>query len=98
MGVGIYGALGQAGDDGFAVVTAFGAALAGDRDPLAALPRTGAGAERVHTPGGTAIEIGNLRHAAFGARHRDAADIVVRALADLMIALGAPRVTAFTVD
>ncbi|MBA2538966.1 MAG: hypothetical protein H0V17_04970 [Deltaproteobacteria bacterium] len=58
----------------------------------------GAAAERVHTPGGPAIELGNRGHLAFGAQHRSAAEVVARALADLMTALGATNVTSFTVD
>jgi len=59
---------------------------------------TGLVAEDVSTPTGPAIEIGNRDHVAFGAPREAAAEIVARAAAALLEALGGRGVFWFTMD
>ena len=58
----------------------------------------GLAAERVSTPHGPAIELGNMRHAVFGKAHEDAAGEVARALVSVLEALGGIDVFWFTMD
>ncbi len=60
--------------------------------------RAGLAAERVSTPHGPAIELGNLRHAVFGEAHEDAAGVVARTLVPILEALGGVDVFWFTMD
>jgi hypothetical protein len=60
--------------------------------------RTGVGVQRVRARGTMPIEFGNRGHTAFGPAHWNAAEVVARALADLLTALGATDVHFITVD
>jgi len=59
---------------------------------------TGLAVERVSTPHGPAIELGNRRHVGFGADHEDAAGAVARTLIPILEALGGVDVLWFTMD
>jgi len=55
-------------------------------------------AERVMTPQGPAIELGNLDHRGFGAEHEAAARVVAERLRALLERFGATDAFAFTLD
>ena len=55
-------------------------------------------AERVTTPHGPAIELGNIDHRGFGTEHEDAARVVAELLCELLVRHGATGAFAFTLD